>query len=474
MTIALNSEPTKRIESYAAFSLITCLTGLLLVIWPIPNTIAVRQILLAVLFIALVTVQKKDIFTAFQALPKYISLLFLLLTGWLIFHSAFLAVESANAFSNLSSQWLRFTISILTGILLGLYIFNQKRHRCHQFRADTIIFSIISIAFIIHLGATVYSSILNIAQSGQIDKRISGITGGPENISYLANYALCISLAAYIFIVREQNFEINKKRALLAASFISLLAFANLYLSAMRNGIICAIVMLLACVIFIIIRSSISKRTKLAGSVFALMFISVLSYVQLQDSRWSTLVETLPISWDTEGNMAWLDKRIPLPKLQNGQTVSHSNYKRIAWIKEGGLLIVENPLGYGFNRNIFGIALADKYNIDKEHISSIHSHSGLIDFTMATGIPGGLLLYTFFVLLTLYGLKMSIKSPYLILPGFGLTLLVINFATRSVLDSVLRDHMFEMFMFLAGLLLAYTAISEKNLKFQPLVNRDGI
>ena len=464
MTIALNSRPAKPIQSIAVFSLIACLTGLLLVVWPIPGTIAVRQIILAVLFIILISVQKKDLLTIFQTIPKYISVLFLTLTGWLILHSFFISIDSANAISNLLSQWLRFTISLLTGILLGFYIFKQKRHCWHHFRADAIIFSIISIAFIIHLGAAVFDSIQDIAQLGHIQKRISGITGGPENVSYLANFSLCISLATFVLILAGENLAINKKRSLLAASFISLLAFANLYVSAMRNGIICATVMLLACVIFIIVRSSISRHTKITGSVLVLMFISVLSYVQSQDARWTTLTETLPISLDTKGNMAWLDKRLPLPKLSSGQTVNHSNYARVAWIKEGALLISENPLGYGFNRNIFGIALADKYNIDKEHIDSIHSHSGLIDFTIATGIPGGFLLYTFFVSLALYGLKMSAKSPYLIVPGFGLTLLVINFTTRSVLDSVLRDHMFEMFMFLAGLLLIYTATSEKKLK----------
>ena len=464
MTIALNSRPAKPIQSIAVCSLIACLAGLLLLIWPIPGTIAVRQIILAVLFITLIIVQKKDLLTILQTIPKHISLLFIVLTVWLALHSFFFAIDSANASSNLLSQWLRFTISLLTGTLLGFYIFKQKSRSFHNFEAGTIIFSILSAAFIIHLGATVFGSIMDIAQSGHIQKRTSGITGGPENVSYLANFSLCISLATLVLILMGENLAINKKRALLAASFISLLAFANLYVSAMRNGIICATVMLLACVIFIIVRSSISKHTKITGSVLVLMFISVLSYVQSQDARWTTLTETLPISWDTKGNMAWLDKRLPLPKLSNGQTVSHSNYVRVAWIKEGVLLIADNPLGYGFNRNIFGIALADKYNIDREHISSIHSHSGLVDFTIATGIPGGLLLYTFFVLLALYGLKMSIKSPYLIVPGFGLTLLVINFTTRSVLDSVLRDHMFEMFMFLAGLFLVYTATFGKKLK----------
>ena len=465
MNIHSDIRPTRSTYSTSFFSLVIFLASSLLVIWPLPGTIAIRQILLALLFMTLIFIQKNSLSNIWNVIPKKIALLFLLLTGWLIFHSIFIADDKAFAVRNLSSQWLRATISVLTGILLGYYAIHQKWHFRHTIRADTLLFCILASTFVIHLGSTVVEAIIELITNAQIQKRIIyGINGGPEQVSYLANFALCIAMATYVLLATTKKCLANKKQIILALTVITILISLNLYLSAMRNAFICATVIFLASMVFIFIKASLSQRTKLTVSIIATFAMLTLMYIQSQDPRWTTFAETLPISWDTKGNQAWLNKKLPLPKLSDGTTVSHSNYTRVAWFKEGSLLIAENPLGKGYDRNIFGKALSEKYLIDEQDISSIHSHSGLIDFTIAAGLPGGILLYSFFVMIIFYGFRMSVKHPQLAFFGVALALIVLNFTTRSIIDSVIRDHMFEMFMFLTGFFVICSACFEEKIR----------
>src|SRR5208283_2642454 len=156
-------------------------------------------------------------------------------------------------------------------------------------------------------------------------------------------------------------------------------------------------------------------------------------------------------------NKAWLNpNKYPYPKLKSGETVHGSNYERIAWIKEGVILVMENPLGVGFGRNAFGHAIKRKY--PAEDVTAAHSHSGIVDLAVGTGVPG-LLLWVLFIGCLMRGSirKFRDQESY-----YGLLLFFItaDFTMRSLVDSVLRDHMLQMFMFFAGLLYVLM-LSEK-------------
>lgn len=167
--------------------------------------------------------------------------------------------------------------------------------------------------------------------------------------------------------------------------------------------------------------------------------------------------ETVPIALDTTNNKAWLDsKKYEYPKLSNGETVSSSNYERPAWVKEGLILISENPLGVGYGRNAFG------HGSRQIRRSGGHSHSGIIDLGIGTGIPGMALWVLFLGALVYYGFS-SFKNTVVILAR-RLFFIASGFCFRMIVDSVIRDHMLEQFMFLAGFLLTMSAreIDAKN------------
>ena len=125
--------------------------------------------------------------------------------------------------------------------------------------------------------------------------------------------------------------------------------------------------------------------------------------------------------------------------------------------KEGFILITENPFGIGYGRNAFGHGLKAKYGE-----GGGHSHSGIIDLGIGTGFIGMGLWVVFLASLMYYGFRSFKKDE----SYFGMILLFIvsGFFFRMIVDSVIRDHMLEQFMFLVGLLLALSIkeINEKN------------
>ena len=137
-------------------------------------------------------------------------------------------------------------------------------------------------------------------------------------------------------------------------------------------------------------------------------------------------------------------EKYDLPKLKSGEQVGQSNYERIAWLKEGIKLVADNPLGVGFDRLAFGHALKVKFG----ERGRGHSHSSLIDFAVGTGIPGLAMWCAFLGYLMVTSIRRFIKYR----SYFALLLLftVGNFGMRMVVDSNLRDHMLQQFIFLAG------------------------
>ena len=169
------------------------------------------------------------------------------------------------------------------------------------------------------------------------------------------------------------------------------------------------------------------------------------------DPRWNSLKETLPIAWDIDTNKAWLNaEKYPYPTLPNGQVADASNYERPAWIHAGLRLIANRPLGAGFSRHAFGHELARVYP-ESEPGTGGHSHSGMIDFAVAAGIPGVVLWMGFILTLITFGGIAYFR--YGAAAGLVLVFLTSGFFGRSLLDSSMRDHMLEQFLFVAAFLL---------------------
>jgi hypothetical protein len=164
------------------------------------------------------------------------------------------------------------------------------------------------------------------------------------------------------------------------------------------------------------------------------------------DYRWQTFEESAAIAWDTDQHRAWLNNKVyPLPKLHSGRDVEVSSYMRIAWLKEGTIALIERPLGVGFGRNAMGRAFHEKYG---EGFNG-HADNGLIDFSLAAGIPGLVLAAGFLASLMLLGWRHYRMSGSAF--GLAMALVIATYAMRSLLDSTTRDNYLEQFLFMAAL-----------------------
>ena len=133
--------------------------------------------------------------------------------------------------------------------------------------------------------------------------------------------------------------------------------------------------------------------------------------------------------------------------MNNGVAVDASAYTRVAFIHAGLRLIGERPLGVGYGRNAFVHALRE--NGSDAQVG--HAHSGWIDLGIGAGIPAVMLWLLFMGSLMVTGGVRYFRdqNPH----GLWLLFLASGYLGRMVLDSVNRDHMLQMFLFLAGYLL---------------------
>jgi hypothetical protein len=171
----------------------------------------------------------------------------------------------------------------------------------------------------------------------------------------------------------------------------------------------------------------------------------------INDPRWSTVIETIPIAFDTDTYRYWTDRSIALPKLSNGKQVGISNYERIAWAVKSLEYIKKEPMGIGYGRNSFGHAIQKYEGIDSAR--GMHSHSGILDFTISTGLIGLMLWLVFIGLIVVFSLKrFLIDTSYFALVSFFITT---GFFFRGIVDSIMRDHVFQQFMLMLGIFLAF-------------------
>jgi O-antigen ligase len=127
---------------------------------------------------------------------------------------------------------------------------------------------------------------------------------------------------------------------------------------------------------------------------------------------------------------------------------------RIAWATKGLEYIKNDIFGIGFGRNVFGHAI-QKYEKDFESVRGMHSHSGIIDFTIGVGIIG-LVIWLFFVgrIVISSALVFVNSGHYFSLMSFFTTS---GFFIRSIVDSNMRDHMFKQFFLILGIALTLAA-----------------
>lgn len=236
--------------------------------------------------------------------------------------------------------------------------------------------------------------------------------------------------------------------AVLLMLAVSLVSTATLMA---RNAVIITIIMLIVSIGIFAFRGAkgLGKRA-LPAVIVLVLGASAVSWMALRsDARWQSFSAAAAVAFDTSDNLAWLDsEKHPRPLMQDGQPVDHSAYMRLAWGKVALEQIQRYPLGLGYGHKAFGWAVNRSYNVQSGLESS---HSGLLDFTLANGIPGLLLWLALSGALMASGWRAFRKtgSPY----GLMLVFTVAAYLLRCLLDGHLSGFRLEMYALLVGVLV---------------------
>ena len=412
-------------------------------IWPIPHTISLRYLLLFAclsIFSFLNIKYKNQIGFLYDIrLPL---LFYGLLTIWIYIVAFFISKETAWSLNEINGQWTNGLLAFFLGILVALFFRDSDSFK----RVLTVLY----LSLMIHILYISYEAIIYLIDNGQIG-RMQGLTEGPDKSNYLTNILLSFLFVEIFYRTTYRKKIIEFSTLVIVIS--TLIALFTVYAEGMRNGITILLLLLISLIIIYLYKYKARLKKTIITSIslmllgFAVFGIYIGSGFKHGNS-WQKLVATIPIALDTNTHKAWLDeKKYGLPKLSDGTPVDASAYMRIAWFKEGIKLLVEHPLGIGYGRNALGHGLKGKHS---EWVG--HTHSGMLDLAIGTGIPGALLWLGFLLSLVYLAFRRfnTSGSYYAIL----LFMVILDFGARMMVDSIIRDHMLQQFLFLIGLIAA--------------------
>ncbi len=427
--------------------------ALLFFVWPIPHTNSIRLSLLYLLLVAFsYLVYRKglnvDIIKSLKA-PLILCGVF---TVWIFIVAFFFSEDLSKTLHEISGTWIRGAVfALLLGMMVAMV---AGRSGLLSHRNIAVAFFCLLMVGIIFLD--IYSIKFYFTE-GHLANRVGLFAinkAGPDKMSILSLMALSFLLAEILLrLVYKRRFLPFGK--IVIAVLVALVLF-SIYLEYMRNGFVVTLVLILSA-LFIYLFTSKFELKKLIFTLAVLSVIAVAAFIQVKgDTEWQSFRETIPIALDTEGNRKWLDfDREPPVLFKDGTEVGYSNYLRIAWFKEGLILVKENPFGVGYARGAFGTGLMAKYG---KGTPGATTHSGLLDLTIGTGVVGALLWVLFLISVALIAFKSSSRRANYY--AFLLLLIVIDFSIRMTLDSIMRDHMLQQFMFLLGFLSVLTVMDQ--------------
>lgn len=417
-------------------------------VWSITGTIALRYVLV-VLLLAMTPFAGIDRGAFKRCLRQPTVLLLLVLTGWIVFHNQFLAWNPARAWAE-SGQWFK-SMTCLT-IALALGCASRMQAAGWQWKRWG---TAVAAAWALHL-------LLNMALKDWGALSLSAALGAGtaigtrDMVSYLGTGLLALLLADSV--ARSAG---SARILPLADKFIWVGTFAASALTAatMTRNSILVMALEWAMAMLALIGSSENRQQRshrLIVAAAALLVVAAAATANIVlDKRWSNFSDSARIAWDIDNNSWWIDQgENPRPSNAQGVPVDHSAYNRIAWIRGASRLITEYPLGTGYDRNALRRALVKHYGA--QSTASAHAHAGLFDFTLATGVPGGVLFVGALLIAIACGWRCwrTTRSA----AGLALAIFVASYLARAAVDGIVRDHMLEQAMFVTGLLLAATLV----------------
>jgi hypothetical protein len=441
---------------------------ILLGIWAVQGTIALRNILLILgALVSLAYCYRR--FALFSQKILFKSLIPIVLLGlmfcWVFFHYSLLTRFPDIQLSELSSTWLRALLAAIMGFGIGMAIF-QKPDLVSLFWL-AILASFCYLLF-------QYFSLLWSHQNIVYWKYEDFIY--PRKISSVLMGTILIAGVIGTFFDYLRMFSTRAKWMAFFCAGLGIIVPLYVYIVIIESlsGVGLALLIFVYTAIATLAHLSLHTLGKVnqpikASSLYLLAGLLIISFsfsaVQLKtNSRWGSIMEDSKVAIQIDQYPNWQNPRfLGYPNSALGKPVAPNTYERISWAVVGATIFVpQNPLGIGVLSRPFGRLLNDQFPDSGQYINS--SHSAWVEITLAFGIPGLVLLLGPLLMIAIRFSYLSIYSectiPFKLLPAvlsFGITCLYL-------VGEVSSQHSIEILCFWIAFLSALYWLSFYQIK----------
>ena len=373
--------------------LLIFLSSVLVGIWAVKGTIALRNILLGVETVIAIIYCTRFFKTNTQKIPlKYWTPLILLglMFCWVIFHYLFLSRFPEQQFHELISTWLRSGLAVIVAIGTGLAIAKRPN------TINCLWIGILgSFGYLYYQYAPLAITTNNINYHGFewfiYSGKISGVLAGTILLTGL--------LGTLIDLIGKSSFFTSLMVGMLWFIGTTSAIYSYVFIFDTRNGIgLAVLVYLLALVILIlqslrvpVLRSRVKKKALILliflGCSISIFGLLGFEHVKHNDG-WLSMWEDTKTAIQIEKYPNWQNPQVMgYPQNDKGNTVKINTYERVAWANAGvRIFLPENLLGVGILSKPFSSLLMQKYPNAGAYIPS--SHSAWVEIALAFGVPG--------------------------------------------------------------------------------------
>ena len=425
--------------------LIVICASIMLFIWGLPNTIALRNAMMllgsagALYFL----LKYKPFVLDWKALP--LVLLYILLL-WVLAHYFFFARDPQLQFIELKSLWLRVFAGMLIATAMGVLI--RKSDRVNGLFIAAFFGMSISVVAVycfnsINLGYLL--SPTEFLNQFLFDKNKVGT-------AFFSVVDLAVGCASLTYIFYNDSVKHNIVKSVATLTLMGLSIAASIMANS-KNGVGIGLIVLALFMTCIFAGLFFGKRHKklpfgllLIFATLVLSCTAILVHKNRASPGWDALYADIQTAVDIDKYQAW---RGPLashgesiPQNSLGIVVAANTYERFAWIAAGSRELIKHPLGYGtINHPAFPRWLkVDGIAIDSQGAT----HSGWLDLGLSFGWPAIFLVFLSVVSTLLIGMRSTNKAFFIYL-AMWISLAVFS---AGFLEEITFKHTFEALLFL--------------------------
>jgi hypothetical protein len=424
----------------------------LLFIWVVPNTIALRHVLLAISFLSSLMVIKAnaELFIRVKAAIFPLAALSLLFV-WVGIHYVFFSLNPELELKEITSLWVRTALGFVAAIGLGISL--RKYPELMKF-----FYLGVFLTPILNVGSYFYASYLKGAFLPP--GAILFFLFAKIETAYFGAIAGAVAVGNLIHLLTNKTPMENKRYIFLFAAGL-VLVMASSILSSTKNGVAIQVFLYLF-LAMVLVGSYVASRQLFNVKNLAVIGLILLTlgfathfHYKLHSTGWNSIFADVAVAVDIDQHTQWQKREgsVAVPLNYLGNPVAMNTYYRTAYASAGIRLIGMYPLGYGsINQSFVGMQRHE--GIQSEHRGQIHS--GWIDFGLAFGIPG--LAIVFLTLLSTIYLGLRSRLQTNLLP----VVICITLIPFCLIAEVSYKQYFESLIFfiaLAASLVAFNVFS---------------